>query len=708
MTKRMLACFFTCLLIFCCGFSVSAEDGLPTTSFTHYDQSDGTKSIVPIPDIYKVDDTVNARTLGLETGFEKIKDLVSDDDGNLYILSAESRVVKVGKDGKTVRQITVTDENNGSVGFEDAGGMYVAKDGTIYIADTVNGRVLVVNQDGGLDRIIACPDSPVIPDDFVFAPFAVEMDSKGVLYVLSDGAYYGALLFDTQDEFIGFYGANTVRGSALTTLGTIWDKLTKNDTKRKYSVKTLPYQFLDLYIGSDDFVYTCTGRTTSGASTGQLRMLSPSGTNILYKTNWNGTRSDAAGFNFGETKVELRNNKKVVQNFAAVQVDEYGYIYGLDNTYGLIYIYDTTCTLLGAFGGGRGAGTVEGVFSEAVDMCYINGKLYVADDVTGNITVFERTEFGNLLLSARYKTLTSHYADSEKEWNQVLAADAGNRLAYSGLARAAYWNEDYKLCMKYAKEAYDFVTYGQAKEKIGSAFIKSNFIWIFILAVGTVVGLIVFFWYTVRHKVVLIKNQSLRLLLGEFFHPFDTFHEIKDKKKGSLSISVAMLALLLITAVVRENYSNFRYTTFNSMTSNSLFQLLRTVGFALLAVIVNWGVCVLLEGKGKLKEVFITVCYSLLPIIIGNVLCTVASYLITSSDSTLISSINLVAWICSGIIVTVGLMVVHEYSFPKFLISVILTVCGMILVIFIIFMLCMLVNQLWSFLITLFMEGVYR
>lgn len=708
MKKRIAAYFFIWLMLFCCGFSVSAEDGLPTTSFTHYDQSDGTKKVVPIPDIYKTVDTLNARAIGLDMGLEQIKDIVGDKQGNLYILSSDSCIVKLENGGKTVSYINVTDSNGESIAFDEAGGMYVSDDGSVYIADTLNARILVAGEDGKLNRIITSPESSVIPDDFIFAPFALEMDSKGVLYALSDGAYYGALLFNKQDEFIGFYGANTVRSSALSTLGSLWDRLTKNDTKRKYSVKTLPYQFLDIRIGTDDFVYTCTGKTTSGTSTGQLRKLSPSGTNILYKTNPNGTRSDATSFNFGEANAELRNNKKISQNFCAVQVDEYGYIYGLDSTYGLIYIYDTTCTLLGAFGGGRGTGTVEGVFSEAVDMCYMNGKLYVSDDITGNITVFGRTEFGELLLSARSKTLTSHYAESADEWNSVLAMDAGNRLAYSGLARAAYWDGDYELCMSYAEKAYDFVTYGQAKEKLGSAFIKNNFIWIFALALAAVIALIVFFRYTITHNVVLVKNEKLRLLLGELFHPFDTFHEIKDKNKGSVGISVAMLVLLLISSVVRENYSNFRYTSFNSATSNAIFSLVSTVGFALLAIVTNWGVCVLLEGKGKLKEVFITVCYALLPLIVCNALCTVLSYLITSSSSTVISSVNIVAFICCGIIVTVGLMTVHEYSFPKFLISVLLTICGMILVVFIIFMLSMLANQLWVFLSTVFMEAVYR
>lgn len=93
----------------------------------------------------------------------------------------------------------------------------------IYIADTENERVIEINGGGRVTREITKPDSRLIPEDFKFAPIKLERDSKGTLYVLCDGAYYGALLFSSSGEFSGFYGANTVKGSALTTLSYLWD-----------------------------------------------------------------------------------------------------------------------------------------------------------------------------------------------------------------------------------------------------------------------------------------------------------------------------------------------------------------------------------------------------------------------------------------------------------------------------------------------------
>ena len=62
----------------------------------------------------------------------------------------------------------------------------------------------------------------------------------------------------------------------------------------------------------------------------------------------------------------------------------------------------------------------------------------------------------------------------------------------------------------------------------------------------------------------------------------------------------------------------------------------------------------------------------------------------------------------AGIILLIGLMVVHEYSFPKFMITALIAIFFMILVIFVIFMIAMLISQCWQFIVTIFMEAICR
>lgn len=696
------------ILLSALSFSSLALDNTPTGSFTHWDLSNGTKKVVAMRDAYRPTTVINARSIGLESGFEKIADIDADDEGNLYILTSDSRLIAVDRQYALLKEYQITDTDGEFVDYTGAQGLYVPNAGEIYIADTANHRVLCCDGNGRVVRELVQPESSIIQEDFIFTPVKIEKDSKNFLYVISDGSYYGALLFNPAGEFTGFYGTNTVRSSALTTLAYLWDALTKNDVKRAGAVKTLPYQFLDIYVDSSDFVYTCTGRTTSGASTGQIKMLSPSGTNILYKQQWNGVRVISNNYNFGETTYVKRHNQTVVQNFTEIQVDENGYIYALDSTYGLIYVYDTDCNLITAFGGGRTSGNQAGVFSEASAMVYSDSRLLVADSLLNTVTVFERTEFGEVLMSAQKMTLDADYTGATDKWQEVLRLDANNRLAYRGLAKSAYAAGQYKEALEYAKAGYDFVTYGQAMEKTQGAFIERNFVLLFLLAVVAVMGLGAVLVITVKRKVVFIRNERVRVLFNCMVHPFDSFNAIKFKNKGSLVIAAVLSGLFYVSTVVQENYSNFRFTTFDPATSSSLFQLIRTLGLIALWVIANWAVCVLQEGKGRLKEIFIVSAYSILPLVVTNFLETVLTHCIVSPSSTLLAGLSTLAMILTGIMLTIGMMVIHEYSFPKFLVSVAFTLFAMLLIVFILFMIGMLLSQLWMFLATMFMELIYR
>ena len=65
--------------------------------------------------------------------------------------------------------------------------------------------------------------------------------------------------------------------------------------------------------------------------------------------------------------------------------------------------------------------------------------------------------------------------------------------------------------------------------------------------------------------------------------------------------------------------------------------------------------------------------YATVPQIIYNLVFTLLSHIITSPSSTLLSGLSTVAVMLTGIVLTVGLMVIHEFSFPKFLGSILLT-----------------------------------
>lgn len=671
-------------------FPVSAQDSASTETFTH----SGKKAVATRP-VYEAEQVITFRSLGVTKQRGTIADITCDNSGNTYILMSKNQILRVSKDYHTAKEYAVTTAAGEAVNFTGAKGIFAVNEHELYIADTANKRVLLC-VDGVVQREITRPESNLIPDDFIFQPSKMTQDSRGYLYVLSEGSYYGALLFDPEGNFVGFYGANTVTGSVLTAISNVWDMLMQNDEKRARQKKALPYDFSDICVDSDDFIYTCTGINEDG-NVGQVRMLSPGGTNIL---------SGSDSFNFGESDTVTRLGETSRQNFCSIKTDSNGLIYALDKTFGLIYIYDNESNLLAAFGGGRGLGTQTGVFSAACSLALSENHLLVADSKRNSITVFRQTEFGKLLCEAQHMTLEANWTAAAPMWEQVLKYDSFNQLALRGLAKSAYSTGNYTTAMTYAKEGNDSEIYSQALSKIHNTFITDHFLLLFLLTIVVVGSLTMLILVTIKRNVILIRNARLRTAVACMYHPFRSFYDIKYLNMGSMKIAVSLTLLYYFTSVLAVTESDFRYTTFNVNTYNSLFQIVQTIGLILLWSAANWAVSTLQHGNGRLKEVYLVTAYSTLPLILYNLISTPLSHMLASSDSTMISGLHTLALIFTGVMICVGLMAIHDFSFPRFIATSILTVFFMIFLVFVLFMMGILLTQFGGFFWSLLMEAL--
>ena len=349
--------------------------------------------------MYRAVTEFTAKTLGLDERLDGITDIYCCKNGtSLLLCGDESRLVRISSDYSKAEEIPVVDENNTKIVFKGARGIYSDDYGDIYLADTANSRIIVLDESGKQKYILSKPESDLIPDDFLYQPVCVRKDRHGYTYILSLGCYYGAIQYSPENEFLGFYGANTVEATALNTLAYIWDKLTGTDIKRSKSIKKLPYSFVDFAFDSEGYMVTCTGVTKKANNgNGQIRKISPNGANILYKRNLRGGSTSSSSVNFLENEMVLRKDRTgeyVPQTIVSIDVSEDDFIFFLDSTHGTIYIYDSECNMLSAFGGGIGKGEQLGVFKNAVSLALNGNDLLVADADGYSFTIYEKTEYG--------------------------------------------------------------------------------------------------------------------------------------------------------------------------------------------------------------------------------------------------------------------------------------------------------------------------
>lgn len=705
--KKLVAFFCVGVMVFT--LPIKAAASAPTEAYTHQESVSGEVSTVYGRDVYMATKQINATTLGTEK-LSGITDMCCSADGKVYVLCGdESRILILDSNYQLQGEMEIFYPTGKNCDFSGAMSIYVNDEGIVYIADTFSSRVLVVNTDGVVQKEIEVPVTDIIPEDFYFQPSGVLEDEEGYLYVSSLGCYYGIFLYSSELEFLGFYGANTVQSTVLDTLAYLWDLLTSNDEKKSKQVKTLPYTIVDMTMDEKGYIYTCTGVTDVNAvQTGQIRKISPGGSNILYRRNSDGTANGSASYNFLENKVISRLGSPRAQDVVALTVGDTGYMYALDKTYGKVYVYDEDCNLVTAFGGGVGNGKQLGTFVEPVALAVNGTDLLVADMTTCSLTLFELTDFGKTMFEAQELYFDGRYTEARPLWEEVLKQDGNNQFAYRGLAKACFAEGDMKSAKTYAELGHEYAIYDSIHQEEITNFIKSHFALLFFVGLLVIAGIVVMLLVIQKRKEAFIKNEKLQCFASVMFHPFVAFYDVKYRKRGSLKIAIGITALLFLSKVMFVTRSGFLFNTCDAYHYNVLFTLVETVGVLLLWTLVNWAICTVMSGKGRMKDIYIVSSYATMPLILSNALSLVLSHVMTLEGADVLNVLRIIALIYAFLLLVIGIMAIHEYDFKKFMFTSFVTLFGMILVVFVGFMIVILLQQFGNFLYSLYMEVVYR
>ncbi len=695
---RFILFFIISLFVFST-ILVSADEvknGIPYSSYTYwYGRSSEEKTAVYSKPIYEVLNVFDFNELGLSENFVKITDVCTSKDGDIYILDSDAPKVVV-LDSKYKVKFIIDSINSGDnvFNFKRARGIFVDKDNFIYIADTENARILKLDDKGSFISEIMLPDSRLIPESFSYKPLKLTVDSKGYMYVLSDGSYNGAILYSPEGEFLGFYGANSVKQGVAETLVSLWKKLTLSNERRASLEKTLPYQFTDLCIDKSDFIYTTTGNVAKSSmekQTGQIRKLSPGGSNV--------EKSD--GVNFGD-----EGYGPYAQDILGITVDDRGFVYALDSAYGHIFVYSPDFSLMGVFGCGTRTGVQDGSFSNACAID-VNGKnIIVVDSKLNTITVFAETSYGKKLKEAQLVTISGDYDLAKPLWEELLKEDKNNQLSYIGLAKALNEEGDYEKAMEYAKIGCDRDTYALAFEHVRNNFLEKNLA-VILLTVFVITLLFVVVLRYNRKKGIVLLTEKWRLVFTVMRHPNDAFYKIKHNKKGSYLIAIVILLIFYVTSVLKTTAGGFCHVVFDAETYNALLILLRTVGFVILFTCCYWAISTLMHGLGKLGEIFIIVCYSFTPIIISNLISIVLTNIMIPSEIEFLNFIITVMMLYTALLLFIGLMRISDYEFGRLIIVLLLTFAAMVIVVFVLIVLFLLGQLFFGFFNTVISE-IYK
>jgi hypothetical protein len=192
------------------------------------------------------------------------------------------------------------------------------------------------------------------------------------------------------------------------------------------------------------------------------------------------------------------------------------------------------------------------------------------------------------------------------------------------------------------------------------------------------------------------------------FHPFDGFWDLKYHKKNSLSAANILLVLLCLVFIIRIQFTGFIYNPAKPEEMNILAQIGSVVTPILVWTVISWSLTTLMDGKGTMKQIWISTIYSMVPMILIYVPNTILSHFLIIQEGMFYSVFNSVAVYWSLGLIIISNMTIHDYTAGKTLLLMFFTLLGILASIFIGMVIFSTMQQVIAFFITIFQEIKYR
>ena len=472
MAKRLSAVLAALLVLLSVDAALGADDGFSTSYTYNYDYwSDVRES----PDAYRVATVINSAALGLEKIMRNPQSLYARDK-DLYIAdTGNNRILQVRREGQRfvfVREIASVQGAEPAT-FNSPQDVYADPEGNIYVADTNNQRVIMMDRDLNYLTSYVKPQDSTFDQGANFLPNKIVVDVAGRVYVLVTNVNKGLAKFEANGVFTGFIGANKVTTSMA---DYIWKRYFQTEAQRAQSENFVPTEYCNVYMDEDGFIYAVTNVFKEYDllydNAKPIRRLNGIGNDILIKNDRYPPIGDL-----------VWDDTDGPSKFVDITVLEGDIYVAFDRTRGRIFGYDPQGIMLWAFGT---RGNTDGAFKMPSSIEHMGYDLLCLDSSESSITVFTPTEYGNLIYQAAREYSEGRYDDSADTWREVLRLNSNYNLAFIGVGRALLRQEHFEEAMNNFEMAHDRENYGRAFKLYRKIWVEKNLWWVALIILAIV------------------------------------------------------------------------------------------------------------------------------------------------------------------------------------------------------------------------------
>ena len=203
-------------------------------------------------------------------------------------------------------------------------------------------------------------------------------------------------------------------------------------------------------------------------------------------------------------------------------------------------------------------------------------------------------------------------------------------------------------------------------------------------------------------------KESLKYALYIMTHPFDGFWDLTHEKRGSMAAANTLLILTFMTNLWNLRFESFLFNDTRWERVNVWSQVAGLLAPLLLYVVANWCLTTLFDGKGRMKDVYMGMCYSLTPYILIMNPVTIISNVVTKEEGAFLVYFEYLALGWAFALILISVMQIHDYSLGKAILAFLFSIVGMMIIVFLVMLFFSLVSDAIAFFISIGKEILFR
>ena len=644
--------------VFC--FSVRADSG--ATSSTYSPTINGQLEISP--------DAYYPTEVYTDLGINNAQDLYVM--GNLLYIadSGNKRILVVNTENGTFFSV-------GEGMLSEPKGVAADEDGKIYVADPAAEKAFRFSSDGKLEQVFERPDTPSFGKNTRFAPVKIASAGSGGVYIISEDSKTGIIHMDSTGEFLGFFTSNDVRKSFFEKILDV----VLTEEQLNHFLPATPSSFGSIFTGSDGLVYTINKEPGS-----TVKRHSLNGLDLFSGRSYLPTFDSAADI-------------FITESSRILVVDSAGYI----------TVVDRDGHFLCRFGGNSSGSERVGLFDLASGIGEdSSGSLYVLDSKRNFIQVFEPSTVQQDIYTALDLYSEGKYDQSRELLESILKYNSTSYFV------RLYMGQNYMQQGEYEKAINEFRIAG-AKEEYSEAYWELRNLWLQNNMIYILIGLIVFgvaaviFKTAVRPKLRALSGASqgnpgrlrkfaadIKLIPRFAMHPIDSAYEVQVGRAGSVLSATVVFLLFYVVFVLYQLASGFLFS-YNADEYSMLNTFMYLGAIIILFIAGHFFISSIQDGTGSLRSIYIVTAYSLSPAVILLPILTVILNALTYNEIFVQQMVMtvIVIWAFSALVTS--LIQIHNYTLKQLVKNLLLTLFFMLVAVLVLSLSYLLVKQIFTF-----------